>query len=165
MESIDVKLLAELPNLCEVGIYNGALPMKKAEQIAKLESLEVLELQTLRISDRAFSTILTGTKRLRALRLSNTTIGDVAMRDVAKLSDLTELSLTSTKITDRGIRSIVGLTGLRELSVAGTAVTDKCIPDLVKLSNLRILFIAKSRISRAGYDELCRKMKGCDVQR
>lgn len=88
------------------------------------------------------------------LRLSNTSISDKALEEVAKLSNLTRLHLEQTKITDAGIKYLATLKNLEYLNLIGTKVSDAGIKQLAALKNLKKLYLWKTEVTPTGAEEL-----------
>jgi biotin transporter BioY len=111
---IDVRSMAFAMRWLRVGSHfdsdvtrPGSNPITDAwlEQIAKLPSIEALDLQYSRVSDAGLGQI----------------------RGLTRLADL---NLAATSITDAGLEHLRGTSGLRRLNLRATGVTDEGVEEL-----------------------------------
>ncbi|MRG48962.1 hypothetical protein GFS24_27880 [Chitinophaga sp. SYP-B3965] len=83
------------------------------------------------------------------LKLSNTAVGDSAMKILAQLPELTRLSLENTAITDAGLLELAKCKQLKYLNLVGTKVSDKGLLALQKNKGLQELFVYKTGVTAA----------------
>lgn len=83
------------------------------------------------------------------LKLSNTQVGDSAMKIIAQLPELTRLQLENTAITDAGMQELAKCKQLKYLNLVGTKVTDKGLLALQKNKGLQELFVYKTAVTAA----------------
>ena len=123
--------------------------------------------------------------KLRALGLSNTTVGDAGIAALSKLTELealhvegtkvtddglkslppglVELDLSDTAVTDEGVKTVAGLPKLKTLSVTGTKVTDDGLNALAGLTALRFVMVAGSRVTPGGATRFATARPGVEV--
>ncbi len=80
-------------------------------------------------------------KQLVWVKLSKSTINDVQLEAVAKLTALTRLFLDRTNITDKGLAQLSRLEGLHYLNLVGTKVTAAGLAQLKNLKGLLQLYL------------------------
>lgn len=83
------------------------------------------------------------------LKLSNTMVGDSAMKILAQLPELTRLQLENTAITDAGLMELAKCKQLKYLNLVGTKISDKGILALQKNKGLQELFVYKTSVTAA----------------
>lgn len=83
------------------------------------------------------------------LKLSNTQIGDSAMKIIAQLPELTRLQLENTAVTDAGLQELAKCKQLKYLNLVGTKVSDKGLMALQKNKGLQELFVYKTAVTAA----------------
>jgi len=116
-------------------------------QIARLDSLEVLDLFAASITDEGIQILVGGADALASNSLPN----------------LHTLTLSSTSITDKAVNHLSKLTALKAVDLAGTHITDKSVVDLIELPVLERLSIENTNISRTGYRNLVAAMPSTDI--
>ncbi len=99
------------------------------EQLAKLPSIETLNLRSGRITARG-AALLGNMKRLIELDMMGTKIGDEIAPHLGKLTELTRLDLTFTQITDKSLVHLKGLLRLETLDVGGTLVSKEGVESI-----------------------------------
>ncbi len=102
-------------------------------------------------------------KNLVWLRLGSTKITDVALKEVAKLSNLSRLNLEHTAISDAGLNNLSGLKNLQYLNLFDTKVTDQGILALAKCQNLRNLYLYQSQVTAAGAAKLQQQLPNLSI--
>ncbi len=98
---------------------------------------------------------ITDLQEVRVLHLHNTQITDTGLREVAKLTQLTELDLLgSNKLTDADLRELAQLPHLETLGLPGQ-ITDEGLREVVELNQLMTLGLKDcTQITDAGLGEL-----------
>jgi Leucine-rich repeat (LRR) protein len=97
---------------------------------------------------------ITSLKNLKVLHLGNTIIGDDGLRQLKKLTGLTDLGLRYTKTTDAGLAELAGLTSLKRLTLGGTTIGDQGLLHLKGLKNLEMLGLRSTQVTDAGLAHL-----------
>lgn len=87
---------------------------------------------------------------LQALSLAHSSVSNVELRHIGKLTGLQELDLHNTQVGDPGLVHLKGLVGLQGLDLWETRVSDAGLVHLRELKNLRILLLSGSQISDTG---------------
>ncbi|MEO1999798.1 MAG: protein kinase [Planctomycetaceae bacterium] len=125
---------------------------------------------------------------IKTLNLRGSTVKDVHLESIARLTELQSLNLSlAKKITDRGLASLTALQKLQELDlkftglsdsglthlskltsltyldISLTNVSDAGVPALSKLVNLRVLDVRDTNMSRAGVKRLEQALTGCQI--
>ncbi|HEX4612329.1 MAG TPA: hypothetical protein VH092_29310 [Urbifossiella sp.] len=146
-----LKLIAGLPNLHALDL-SGCRSITSVG-IAALDKADRLERLTLSDTkaDAAAVKTLVGLKRLSALDVSRTEIGDESAAAIAAMPALREFS--SHRITDAGLAAFKGKTSLRRLSV-GSGVTDAGLANVADLTGLEGLALPSADVSDTGLAHL-----------
>ena len=97
---------------------------------------------------------LRGLDRLRALDLSETSIGDRGLSNLTGLKNLEILELDGTQVTGAGLSQLVGLNKLSDLYLSATWVDDEGMSALARLTGLTLLTLSKTRVAAAGLARL-----------
>jgi hypothetical protein len=125
---------------------------------------------------------------IKTLNLRGSTVKDVHLESIARLTELQSLNLAlAKKITDRGLAPLASLQKLRELDlnftglsdsglihlskltsltyldISLTNVSDAGVPALSKLVNLKVLRVRDSNMSSAGVKRLQQALTGCQI--
>lgn len=116
--------------------------------------VEISYINSSKFADNQASVFAKVAEQTLWLRLSNTSISDKALEEVAKLSSLTRLHLEQTKITDGGLKNLATLKNLEYLNLIGTKISDAGIKQLASLKNLKKLYLWKTEVTPAGAEEL-----------
>jgi hypothetical protein len=100
---------------------------------------------------------LAGLIGMRDLFLSNTNFGDVDMRALEDMKELSFLGLNKTMITDAGMPSLAGLTKVHDLGLDGTRITDKGMEALKGMTELDNLYVGMTDVTAKGLAVVPRK--------
>jgi endonuclease YncB( thermonuclease family) len=141
---------------------------KRGSKSAELKELSGLkQLRRLEVSSRgSVDAELTGFSELTNLRelILNMDVGDLGLRDVAKLRSLRLLRVASSRITDAGLAELKPLAGLRQLVLRGTRVTQTGIADLKEARpDLEVTTDADEPILWSDYHRITGKAKVLDA--
>jgi internalin A len=68
-------------------------------------------------------------------------------------------------VTDEGMKEVARLTQLTELYLSGTAVTDKGLKALHGLQQLELLDVSRAKVTDAGVSELSKALPKCKIKR
>ncbi len=103
---------------------------------------------------------------LRLLDLSKGKFNDKALKNVAKLPNVSLLKLCSMpNLTGSGLDYLESMKSLRVLSLRGTELTDRAAwSNLAHLKQLTALSVAETGVTDEGVDELCKlKLEKLDI--
>ena len=137
-------VLQECPGVSDAGL----------KEIAKVETLESLELLHIKITDDGLAA-LAGLKKLRSLSLMRTSITGNGLAALAGLP-LEKLSISGAALTADGLKNILKLKGLKELEIRAQKIGPTDLPDLKLLGELRKLNI----VSTPTNDETIKQLTG-----
>lgn len=87
------------------------------------------DLAASKISDASVA-LLKDAKKLKFLRVSETSVTDAALEPISQMKELESLNLFGTQVTDAGIGKLAGIPSLSKLFLWHTAVTPAGIADL-----------------------------------
>ena len=91
---------------------------------------------------------------LTMLDASFTDITDGGLKDIGRMTNLSNLFLDGTDITDAGLKEISGLTNLTFLKLTNTKITDDGLTEIGGFTNLRRLILDDTNITDIGLNEL-----------
>ncbi len=91
---------------------------------------------------------------LQLLDLFNTRIGDVGLKHLTGLQELTSLNLAGTQVTDAGVPLLKSLPRLEKLHLGWTEVGDSGVAVLKEMKSLRALNLCATRITDLGLQHL-----------
>lgn len=116
---------------------------------ADLSRTEVLSLSRAgKITDAAFSSILSQAPRLTHLKLDGAKITDKGLLDPVNAAALQRLVVSGK---------------LRELDLGSTKISDAAVPTLASLVGLALLRVATTSITGQGVGEIKQALRGCNV--
>lgn len=105
---------------------------------------------------------------LQTLHLTNATIGDAGLREIAtKYPNLQALHLSGTKTTNESLPQIGMLDKLRFLDLSNTAISGEGLMHLSNLAELKYLFLDNTSVDDAGLKHLSglRMLDSLDLRR
>ena len=145
----DLKHLADLKDLRQLGLARTSITDAGLEHLKGLTELETLNLQATNITDVGLTHVknLIG---LRDLNLGGTQITDAGLQQLRALTKLEVLNLVQTRITGAGLAHLKGLTGLHDLWLTNTRVTDAGLEHLKGLTGLRTLQLGGTQVVGQG---------------
>ena len=150
--------LSGLKRVRSVLLNDTAVTDAGLEPIGKISTLANLDLRGCGVSNAGIAH-LTGLKGLRALRLggvdTTSTVDDVAMDDIAKLTSLKALALDFLWVGEEtALAKLAGLKDLEELYMAETLIGDEGLAVLGQFPKLKKLRISRTQIGDAGLAHL-----------
>lgn len=134
------------------------IPLSKEQN-----QLEVSAVNAKAFSDADAATLPALSGQLVWLKLSNTAIGDAALTQIGKLTNLHKLHLEQTKITDAGLKNLKGLQNLAYLNLYGTSVSDVGLVELTVLKNLRTVYLWQTKVTPTGLAQLKKAMPQVEI--
>ncbi len=132
------------------------------ENIAKLKTLQGLNLEGLKITDDHLFR-LRELSSLRRLSLSWADVSDEGLEHLRPLTQLTFLRLNHTNIGDAGAAHLAALSNLEELSLKRTQVTDASVAHLKNLARLKRLDVSNTGVTAAGGNALQAALPACEI--
>ncbi|TAE31665.1 MAG: ribonuclease inhibitor [Cytophagales bacterium] len=159
-EVLKMKVSAANATAVEAARKTGLLVMPLSKE---QNQLEVSAVNAKTFSDADAATLPALSEQLVWLKLSNTSVGDGTLAQVAKLKNLHKLHLEGTKITDSGLKNLKGLQNLAYLNLYGTAISDAGLVELAGLKNLRTLYLWQTKVSPAGVEQLKKAMPQLEI--
>jgi len=88
------------------------------------------------------------------LRMTDETVTDATLKELAPLKNLSALDVTRTAITDAGLKELSAHAGLSILNLSHTKVSDAGIKELAVLTNLTRLGLAGTGVTADGLKHL-----------
>lgn len=154
-EAAAIKHLPTLRAVEASGIGCAGATDAEAVEIGKLFSLEWLDLQHTRLTDRGVR-CLASLRELRELNLSDTDISGEGFSALSGLHKLEKLDLHHSGFADEGARHLGALDSLRFLDLAQTKIGDAGLKYLSSLPNLNQFELAFTDISDVGLRHLAK---------
>jgi len=180
----EITRLAGWKNLRKLTLVHAPLSDAALESLAKLETVQQLELIDCGLTDERLAHLklppkLTqlslrqndiagpglkhlATSGVKLLNLMYTDVDDETIRHLPQLASVTELDLQHCpKITDAGIRSGVlqGMKQVKRLNFRDQRqITDACLDDLARFGHLESLGVRAVGITNAGVERLKKEM-------
>jgi len=93
-------------------------------------------------------------RQLLQLDLSNTGIGDSAVKVISQCAGLRYLVLSNTKITDKSLASLASLPELRVLNLVGTQVTGEGLLSIQPPKHLHALYLYQTHVDSKYWSKL-----------
>lgn len=159
-EVLKMKVAVADPKAVEAARKTGLLIMPLSKEQNQLEASAV---NAKAFSDADAAVLPALSEQLVWLKLSNTTVGDAAMTQLAKLKNLHKLHLEQTKITDAGLKNLKSLQYLEYLNLYGTAITDVGLVELASMKNLRTVYLWQTKVTPEGIAQLRKAMPQLEV--
>jgi hypothetical protein len=98
--------------------------------------------------------------KLRRINLSQTTISDQGLAQIAEMKQLEQLRLASPQITDGGVAVLQGLPQLKHLHLIDVPLTDAGLVPLHSLKSLQSMYLDGTRGSEQAMTELVKALPG-----
>ncbi|KAG7394419.1 hypothetical protein PHYBOEH_005189 [Phytophthora boehmeriae] len=146
----DAAVLQHLTNLRELDLRKCRVMKRGFQFVSHLHQLERLGLAETPLMDAELLEICNGAKKLKALNISNTEIGDKGTAGLAKLKELRILRLDTPGITNRALANLSFLAQLERLDLFGANITDNGLMHLIPLHRLQELAICGGSIGDRG---------------
>jgi uncharacterized membrane protein len=115
--------------------------------------LEVSAVNAPQFGDKEIALLLPLSQQITWLKLGNTKISDNALKDIAKLKNLTKLHLEHTTVTDKGIAELKSLPHLEYLNMMDTKVGDTGLKTIAGIKGLRSVYIWQSAVTDSGISQ------------
>jgi Leucine-rich repeat (LRR) protein len=158
----DLEILRFLPHVQRLDLANTAVTDDGLAIVGRLRELESLSVRGPAISDR-------GVEHLKNLRLTHlslwkTSVTDVGVRHLRRMTTLRWLLLDETQITDAALEDVGELTNLDDwLGLTDNQLTDAGLPHLRKLTKLRSLNLLRTKASPEGLRQLRVALPATDI--
>lgn len=127
-------------------------------EIAKLTTLQQLDMRECVLSNAQLTTVVKPLAKLKALRLSGkggaTTVDDEGLAVLANCPDLRVLAADELWFSEEGLKKLSGCKNLSELYIAQTLIEDAAMPTVATFKQLKKLRLAKTQVSVVGLREL-----------
>lgn len=156
--------LAALKSLRKLTLdASGSIDDAGAAHLARLSSLETLEINSDTISDAALRHILE-LRNVRHLQLCGTQFTNNGLKHIAQMKKLTSLNLSGNRrVTADGVAHLTRLPDLAELDLCYLKLSDDAVPHLVQMKKLRHLGICDNKFSADGLTALRKALPGCEI--
>jgi hypothetical protein len=148
-------VLATMPNLLTLQ-FDGSLDPALVAALPKLPKMEMLQANgSINLTDEELPLLVERFPQLTLLqpwgarKLKGTTLGSLMA-----LKSLTTLGLTDTSVNDEALAQIAGMPQLLTLDLGQTRITDACLPTLKSLPKLESLQIFQTELTDAALLEL-----------
>jgi hypothetical protein len=146
-------------NLSFTGLTDAGL-----QGLPKWPELQILSLHRTAVTDAGLME-LAGLKSLQHLILSATGVTGSGLSALTARKLLERLELGSAKVTDEGLKGLAGLATLEMLDLDGNGqVTDAGLKELAGLTALQSLNLARTKVTKAGVDDLKKALPECQIQ-
>lgn len=116
------------------------------------EDSNLLEVNANGVSDLSSLTAIK--EQITWLNLSDSSIDDAALVNLAAFTNLTRLRLQGTSVSDAGVEALTSLAYLESLNLNGTAVSDAISELLQKMPVLRSVYLFETAVSEDVITEL-----------
>jgi Leucine rich repeat len=157
-QSIFMKTLNNSMTAQQQGDYEAYRNLERLGGKVHLRSRGLRELQTIRMTDAAFtdagSVHLRRLTKLEGLILDYTQVSDAGLPNLADLTRLELLDLGGTQVTGTGLRHLRNMQHLQWLDLRRTPLTDAGLAELRPLTGLRALHLEYTQITGTGFENL-----------
>ncbi|HEX4607733.1 MAG TPA: hypothetical protein VH092_05945 [Urbifossiella sp.] len=151
-----LKEVAKFTSLKALGLMNASkITDEGVGDLAALKNMESLTIgQSPKVKDVGTGRALRGMPHLQRLDITNSAVGDGAMKALTECPDLRALRFYGSQVTDTGMGSIGKLTKLEELHL-NFHITDKGLDRITGLTNLKTFSLYyTSRITYGGLKKM-----------
>ncbi|WP_353722774.1 c-type cytochrome domain-containing protein [Dyadobacter sp. 676] len=125
--------------------------------------LEVSAVNAPQFSDKDIALLLPVAEQVTWLKLGGTQITDGALKEIAKLKNLTKLHLEYTGVTDQGLAQIKGLPHLEYLNVIDTKIGDSGLKNIAAMKSLRSIYVWQSAVTDSAVAQTARQTPGLQI--
>lgn len=125
--------------------------------------LEVSAVNAPGFGDQEMALLLPVAEQVTWLKLGSTQVTDAALKEVAKLKNLTKLHLEHTAITDQGLAQIKGLPHLEYLNIIDTKVGDAGLKNIAAMQGLRSIYVWQSAVTDSAVAQTARQHAGLQI--
>jgi internalin A len=144
--------VAKCKDLQFLDLEGEDVPGAALRELAPLGKLEFLSLRGNKIKDAELKELV-ALKSLKAL-LPPKNMGDGGLKEVAALTELTQLDLSFSFVTDAGLKQLAPLKKLAKLHLEKTGISDTGLKNLASHKDLVELNLYGTRVGDAGMKEL-----------
>lgn len=117
-----------------------------------------------RMDDGILAKLSPVAEALTSLRLGSTSVTEFAVvEQLSQMPNLVKLDLSQTEVGDGAMKAISKLENLEYLNLYGTQVSDVGLLELKTLVNLRKLYLWQSRATPEGAEELKKELPGVEI--
>jgi internalin A len=146
--------LSVMVGLTELDLPNSRLTEAGIAHLQRLTKLTRLDLKKTQVTDAGIAH-LAGMKSLTELQLDTSgPLSDLAMSQIAGMSQLETLSLHGPGVTDSGLAHLAGLSELAMLYLDGSSVTGLGLANLARLIKIEYLGLSNTKLTDSGLDHL-----------
>ena len=121
----------DLPKLEHLRHRGGGINDAALAQIARIQSLRILNLPRAEFSDAALTHLKT-LPALEQLRFGSSQVTDAGMKTIAELPSLKRVHLITVPITDAGLTVLAAIPQLESLYIDGGNISDAAFDDLFR---------------------------------
>jgi len=125
--------------------------------------LEVSAVNAPQFGDKDIALLLPVAEQVTWLKLGGTQVSDDALKEIAKLKNLTKLHLEHTAVTDQGFASIKSLPHLEYLNVIDTKIGDAGLKNIVGLKGLRSIYVWQSGVTDSAVAQAGKQYPGLQI--
>ena len=144
-----LKFLNGVESLEQLTLFGDFVDDACMERIGQMKAMKRFWTDSKKVTSAGW-VHLAGLIGMRDLFLSNTNFGDVDMRALEDMKELSFLGLNKTMITDAGMPSLAGLTKVHDLGLDGTRITDKGMEALKGMTELDNLYVGMTDVTAEG---------------
>lgn len=119
--------------------------------------LEVSAVNAPQFGDREVALLLPLAQQITWLKLGGTKISDNALKEIAKLKNLTKLHLEHTAVSDKGIAELKTLPHLEYLNMMDTKVGDTGLKTAATIKGLRSVYIWQSVVTDSAVSQVSKQ--------
>lgn len=118
--------------------------------------IEVSAVNAPDFSDKQMGLITTLSEQIAWLKLGDTKITDVALKEISKLKNLNKLHLEHTGITDVGMANLKNLPYLEYINLVDTKITDAGLKNIASVKSLRSVYVWQSAVTDSAVSQVSR---------
>lgn len=158
--------LAQLTKLKKIRVSNAEISTKALEVLAKIESLEDIDLSQTPIGVGNDLALLAGLPNLKRLNLYSTSISNRsldALKEFKSAEKIVWLNIDKCLLTDGAISKLTPLKNLEWLHLGRTGLTDPGLEELAKLASLKEVSITNTNVTKEGVEKLKAALPGCKI--
>jgi Leucine-rich repeat (LRR) protein len=156
--------LSRLTSLENLTLSFTGLTDSGLQGLPKWPELQQLSLHRTAVTDAGLKE-LAGLNALQHLTLSSTAVTGSGLKELTARKSLQRLELSSAKVTDEGLKGLAGLAALEMLDLDGNGqVTDAGLKELAGLTSLQSLNLARTKVTKAGVEQLKKALPECRIR-
>ncbi len=119
----------------------------------RLKSVKTLLLSGPHVTDEILDRMHSSTALLE-LHLTNASISDDGLRNLAKFPNLRWLVMNSTSITGDGMVHLAAIGGLQEINLRNTKVSDESVPSIATFHSLQKIDLRNTLVTKDGAEKI-----------